>query len=392
MLKRIMIVVAVAMLIGALAYSNMAAEKDELLYMKQILPQTNFEKISNDPPTFKTDQSNGKEHDYVVFGEANGYGGPMKVAAIIDPQGEIQQVVVVENRESPSFLNKVLKAKLLDQFKNIKANDPIELGADIDSVTGATVSARAIANAVRQGSHEVAVNQLGLSISEKPESWKFGLAEASAIILFLAVLVLSLVWKKSKVRYITLLFAVIIFGFWLKIQISLSSISALLMGYWPPIHSNMIWYVIVLGGLGIALFSGRNLYCYWLCPFGGVQELTSMVRGRSKCRRVSNQLLKLLAKILLWSGLLLTFLYRNPAIGSYEPFGTLFGLTGTVLNWLLLLMIMTVSIFIYRFWCDCFCPVGAFLDICAKIRRKLGKLMHSPEKVTQHQMPIKKNE
>ncbi|AFV02168.1 MULTISPECIES: FMN-binding protein [unclassified Dehalobacter] len=392
MLKRIMIVVAVAILIGALAYSNMAAEKDELLYMKQILPQTNFEKISNNPPTFKTDQSNGKEHYYVVFGEANGYGGPMKVAAVIDPLGEIQQVVVVESRETPSFLNKVLKAKFLDQFKNIKANDPIELGADIDYVTGATVSSRAIANAVRQGSHEVAVNQLGLSISEKPESWKFGLAEASAIILLLAVWVLSLVWKKSKMRYITLLAAVIIFGFWLKIQISLSSISALLMGYWPSIHSNMIWYVIVLGGLGIALFSGRNLYCYWLCPFGGVQELTSMVRGRSKCRRVSNQLLKLLPKILLWSGLLLTFLYRNPAIGSYEPFGTLFGLTGTFLNWLLLLVIMTGSIFIYRFWCDCFCPVGAFLDICAKIRRRLGKLVHLPEKVTQHQMPMNKNE
>lgn len=390
MLKRVMVVAAVVILMGVLVYANLAAEKNELIYLKQILPQTHFEKTSDSPPIFKAVQSDGKSHFFVVFGEANGYGGPMKVATVINQLGEIQQVVVMENRETPSFLNKVLKAKFLDQFKGIEAAAPIELDADLDSVTGATVSSRAIADAVRQGSYGVAVNQLGLSVRESSEAWKFGLAEAVGIMLYLAVLILAMVWKKPQARLAILLVSVVVLGFWLKIQISLSSVSGLLMGYWPDIPTNIVWYVIVIGGIGMAVFSGRNLYCSWLCPFGGVQELTNRLKGESQRRRVTAPILKLLPKVLLWFGLLLIFLFRNPAIGSYEPFGTLFGLSGTILNWLLLLVIIVGSIFIYRFWCDCLCPVGAFLDICAKIRRMLGKpFRHLSKKVLPNQAQVK---
>lgn len=390
MLKRVMVVVAVVMLMGVLVYANLAAEKNELIYLKQILPQTNFEKTSDSPPIFKAVQREGNNYFFVVFGEANGYGGPMKMATVIDQLGEIQQVVVVENRETPSFLNKVLKANYLDQFKGREANASLELGADIDSVTGATVSSRAIADAVRQGSYEAAVKQLGLNVPQRTESWQFGLAEALAVLLYLAVLMLGLVWKKPQTRLLISLASVVVLGFWLKIQISLSSVSGLFLGYWPAVPTNIVWYVIVIGGLGMVVFSGRNLYCYWLCPFGGVQELTSMLKSEPQRRRVANPILKLLPKILLWFGLLLIFFFRNPALGSYEPFGTLFGLSGTILNWLLLLVVIVASIFIYRFWCDCLCPVGAFLEICLNIRRRLGKAFrHLAKPASPDQTPVK---
>lgn len=78
--------------------------------------------------------------------------------------------------------------------------------------------------------------------------------------------------------------------------------------------------------------------------------------------------------ILLWAALLVVFVTRNPNLSAYEPFGTIFGFTGTGANWLLLFIVLIASMFSSRFWCKYFCPVGAFLDICARLNRQVKGL------------------
>jgi polyferredoxin len=126
----------------------------------------------------------------------------------------------------------------------------------------------------------------------------------------------------------------------------------------------------------MALFSGRNIYCAWLCPFLGVQELANRVSGVRCSANGAENKLRSTRNFLLWFGLLLVFTYRNPALGNYEPFGTIFGFTGTGLTWLILAAVMVAAIFRFRFWCNYFCPVGAALDICAKINRNIKKLVN----------------
>jgi polyferredoxin len=69
----------------------------------------------------------------------------------------------------------------------------------------------------------------------------------------------------------------------------------------------------------------------------------------------------------------LAFLALKPALASYEPFAALFTLTGTALQWLLLFVVLTMSLFVSTPWCNLFCPVRTVENTIQDIRRMLKK-------------------
>lgn len=377
-MKKIVIALAVALLIAAWFYSDHKTEAEVAPYLKQAMPlAANFDKVSGSPPTFKAKDTDGQVFGYVVFGEANGYGGPLKVAVAVDPKGKILETIIVDNKETPAYLSMVLRNKFLEKIKEKSVGSTFELGEDLDGVSGATISSGAIAEAVRKASHDVGRRQLNLNIADKQENWRIGIPEIAVMLLYLFTIIFAFVWKKPNFRNYVVWASIIILGFWLNRPISLSYISGALLGYFPAFHQNLLWYVVLFGGVGMAVFSGRNIYCAWLCPFLGVQELANRVSGVRCSANGAENKLRSTRNILLWFGLFLAFIYRNPALGSYEPFGTIFGFTGTGLAWLLLAAVLVAAIFKFRFWCGYFCPVGATLDICAKINRTVKKLVNN---------------
>ena len=82
----------------------------------------------------------------------------------------------------------------------------------------------------------------------------------------------------------------------------------------------------------------------------------------------------------LFVALFIGFLFLNPSCGSYEPFGTVFGLNGEDFNWYLLFVALVASFFVHRFWCHVFCPAGALLDFVASKRRDAGKKLCGKKK------------
>ena len=86
---------------------------------------------------------------YAGVGRGTGYGGPMRVVVGVNPAGAILGVEMVEERESPGFFRLVRSSKLFSGYVNRAIQTPLQLGQDLDSVTGATRSAEGVANAVR---------------------------------------------------------------------------------------------------------------------------------------------------------------------------------------------------------------------------------------------------
>ncbi len=97
-------------------------------------------------------QENGKILGFVVEVLPKGYGGPVSTMVGISLKGEVTGLKVVDHKETPGLGSEVVEnLKFLEKFIGKKPDDPVKLGKDVDAVSGATISSRAITNAVRQG-------------------------------------------------------------------------------------------------------------------------------------------------------------------------------------------------------------------------------------------------
>lgn len=89
---------------------------------------------------------------YAFVGEGNGYGGVVRVLVGVDETtDEILNIKVIEHSETPGLGSRVEEDTFRNRFVGKTVDDPIQINQDIDNLSGATMSARAVAEAVREG-------------------------------------------------------------------------------------------------------------------------------------------------------------------------------------------------------------------------------------------------
>ncbi|WP_415536800.1 FMN-binding protein [Dehalobacter sp. 4CP] len=391
LLKKIMIILAIVTLLGAwfISYKektkktneNINDDKQYAEVLKQAYPQAEeFQKISPEPLTFSARDSNQKEIGFVAFGEANGYGGPLKIAVGIDLNGQIISTIIAEQSETPSYIAEIIQKGYLDKFKTAKVTSPFVLGVDLNGISGATISSKAIAKAIRNASHTVGKTDLNLEVKEINEPWNFGAAEAAVMLVFICAIIFSFFTKqlnllfkrKLNLRLPIILCSMIVLGFWLNRPISMQYLTGAMLGFFPSIRENFLWYLILFTGIGLPLFTGKNIYCFWVCPFGGLQEIINKLCG-VKYRLKIAKIFKVTRYFLLWLGIFLVIINNNTASGNIEPFGTVFGFKGTGFYWIELITVLVIGIFSYKFWCYFLCPIGAVMDLLCNVNHVVTK-------------------
>lgn len=82
--------------------------------------------------------------------DIRGYNGPVPLEIRLDPSGKVASIAVLDNSESPKFLQHVLDGGLLEQWIGRNAGQ-ILAAPDIDAVSGATYTSKAIIANVRAG-------------------------------------------------------------------------------------------------------------------------------------------------------------------------------------------------------------------------------------------------
>lgn len=90
-------------------------------------------------------------HSYTV--QTKGYGGLIEAAVAVDAVGAVRKVVILSQSETPGLGAKIGDERFLSQFVGKKGADTglelSKLGGEIDAVTGATISSRAVLAAVK---------------------------------------------------------------------------------------------------------------------------------------------------------------------------------------------------------------------------------------------------
>jgi NosR/NirI family nitrous oxide reductase transcriptional regulator len=321
----------------------------------------------------------------ITMAEANGYGGPMKVLVAVDGFGTVSNILVIENRETPSWYHKVIAAKYPEKLKNKSYKDRFELGSDVDGISGATYTSGAMAEAVRKAVRDVASTRLGYEVEpEKKPDIEFGIPELSLILLFSIGLFSSQKQYKfkKKVRWITLISGMILLGFVFERPLNLVHINKFLTGFWPDWKLHFYWYLLIFGVFSVLVIKKVNVYCTWICPFGATQECLGKM-GRAKHISVGKYagILRWINRGVVWLAVVIALIFRNPGLSSYEVFGTLFSLTGTNLQFLLLTIIVLTSLFVKRPWCNFFCPIRS-IEQFIRVLRKEMKLLWKKTKRT----------
>ena len=127
--------------------------------------------------------------------------------------------------------------------------------------------------------------------------------------------------------------------------------------------------MLIFGLFLIATVDNKNAYCAWFCPFGAAQECMAVIGGaKYNPPRQYRRTLLWVIRGLAWLAILLAFLFRNPGLSSYEVFGTLFDFTGSTVMFALLGIVLLVSLFVRRPWCNYLCPLDPIFSVIRLIR------------------------
>ena len=195
-------------------------------------------------------------------------------------------------------------------------------------------------------------------------------AEVAALLLLLALVMTSFLRKSASLRWVTLTYTLVYLGFIDGTFLSVSHITnAIKLG--PSLFLNDLpLLLIVVFTLVTTLFWGR-VFCSSLCPFGALQDFLT----RFVPHKLQKQLPQALhdKAIYIKYGILLLLIvmalaYSELSVFQYfEPFGTIFYQSQSILLWGILLAFLAASSVVSRFYCRYACPLGAALGVVSLI-------------------------
>jgi hypothetical protein len=335
-----------------------------------------LEKIHDDPVVFQVGEKVNGQGEYILIQEGQGYGGPFVFAIRIKDDAKIHEVFPLADKETPAFIKKIKETNYRNQFIGRGIADNFIVGDDIDGVSGATVTTMAATEAVRNGAHIAAVEYFKLEPSWGKTQWKFGLDEVLIMIIFILAFIPQI--HRPPYKYIYMAVSIGVVGFYLNAAVSIGNLSGLLMGYIPSADDHLIWWILVIGTIATIILVGKNVYCYKICPFYGVQFLLNKISGnRFNPSPALLRQARPVANGLLWLALMLIFLSQLPSAGAFEPFAMMFSLEGVGIQWYILPLAIIGSFFMSSFWCRFFCPAGSAFSILLKARKKVVTLLAS---------------
>ncbi|MBI9063762.1 MAG: FMN-binding protein [Marinilabiliaceae bacterium] len=363
----------VAFVVGQLSHFH----SDEVR-LKELSKGRDLERIGITDELYAIKESDTLKR-YLCIGQAQGYGGPLRVAVLADSVGTIRQVDLLQHVETFSFIEKLKRNNYFRQYTGKTLVDTFTIHQDVNAVSGATISSKAIANATREASYLTAEKALGKVAPVIPTQWQMAGKELLVMAIFI-IGFLATFLRNKVLRNVALFLSFIGIGFLFNASLTLAHFGRLLLGYVPDIQDHLVWWILMGGSLLTIVIWGKNVYCHAFCPFHATQMLLNKISGINL--KMAFKVLRIIRKVpgfLLWFSLSLILISSNPTIAAYEPFAMLFSLEGYGVQWYILPAALVASLFISDFFCHYLCPVGATFKWIQKHRRRLIALVNKSQ-------------
>lgn len=291
-----------------------------------------------------------------------GFGGALRVVVGISPEGKVIGTEIGQNNETPWFIERVKGEGFFEKWNDLTAKDAAK--ADVDTVSGATMSTTAIKSMValnlsKYSGAEIAANQ--------QDSTPLWLKIAVFAILAYSLFAFSFPQKTAKFRIFHLSVLVVALGFIGGFALSLE----LLKNWLVSSEIALVPFVVLAAALLTAMFSGKNFYCNFICPFGAFQELLGKIPFPKKSFSP-----KFMKAVSIFKVVILIFLYASMISALFtdftvfEPFSAFKFEVVSLPPLVIAAVCLIISLFISRPWCRFFCPTGTLINMFAKRNRE----------------------
>ncbi|MBR4489961.1 4Fe-4S binding protein [bacterium] len=322
----------------------------------------NFEKNGEDC-VFDVSDASGKMLGRVLYAKPDetsvaGFGGNLRVVVGISPDGKIAGVELGENYESVGFIERVRDEGFFKKWNGLSVEEAAK--ADVDTVSGATMSTTAIKSMVALNLSKYSGMKIATNQQDSTPLW---LKIAVFLILAYSLLAFFFPQKTAKFRIFHLAVLVVILGF-----IGGSALSFESFKNWLTTGNiALVPAVILCCALILPIVSGRNFYCTFICPFGAMQELPGKIPLPKKSFPP-----KFMKGVTVFKTILLVLIYAAMVSGLFtdltvfEPFSAFKFETSALPSLAIAALFLIISLFVNRPWCRFFCPTGTLLSMSAK--------------------------
>ena len=303
----------------------------------------------------------------VLAKDVQGYGGPVPLKIHIDKDGRLIAIEAEPNAESPSFFDRAKELFSRWQGKTIDE----AMAEDVDAVSGATFSSKAIIRNVQRGlayakQHGLADGGKGAQeeSAERTVATGWTLGSIVALIAVLLGAVVPLFTNNRRLHLVQLVVNVVVLGLWTGTFVSYTLFLRLFAGgvSLSAIGTLAAPLLMLIVALLYPLAGRSGHYCAHVCPFGSAQELAGKLSRRKL--RITPRVLRVLTALrnLLW-GVLMALLLTGTCTAwiDYELFTAFIYSSASVWVIVLAMLFLVLSVWVPRPYCRFVCPTGALL-------------------------------
>lgn len=296
-----------------------------------------------------------------------GFNGPTPLTITLEG-GRITAVIAQANEETPGFF-RMVEGVLLPKWVGMTPQEA--LATEVDAVSGATYSSRAVIANVRLAMQQLADEAQAAQGLRLPD-WLTAKLVCVIVVIVLGAVLPLLSWRSRRtqkaVRTAQLVLNVVVLGLWSGTFLSCSSIVSFLSNGLVRADAVVILLLLIVAFV-YPLFGRSKHYCGNLCPLGSLQELAGLTRRRKW--RMSPTLARRLVRlkeiiwavlmVLMWSGLWLRWM-------DYELFvAFLFRQASPVIIAVAVAFVL-LAVVVPRPYCRFLCPTGQLMKMSYNIK------------------------
>lgn len=303
----------------------------------------------------------------VLAKDVQGYGGPVPLKIHIGKDGKLTAIEAEPNAESPDFFDRAKELFSRWQGKTIDE----AMAEDVDAVSGATFSSKAIIRNVQRGlayakQHGLADGGKGAQkeSAERTVATGWTLGSIVALIAVLLGAVVPLFTNNRRLHLVQLVVNVVVLGLWTGTFVSYTLFLRLFAGgvSLSAIGTLAAPLLMLIVALLYPLAGRSGHYCAHVCPFGSAQELAGKLSRRKL--RITPRMLRVLTALrnLLW-GVLMALLLTGTCTAwiDYELFTAFIYSSASVWVIVLAMLFLVLSVWVPRPYCRFVCPTGALM-------------------------------
>jgi polyferredoxin/spermidine synthase len=310
-----------------------------------------------------------------------GYGGPLNLLVATDGSGHLRHLSLLEHDETPSYVEDI--GAFFEGLEGMSILERIEVrlavpGADrsdaersgvsreqtVDAITGATITSRAVVQALEQTGRRLAEPIFGRRFSGRQRAPSLGepryLYMAAALLLLLPVFLFG----GRRLRRLWLTLHAALGGVWLGVQLSTVQILAWLR--LEPEMQLLTWTGLLVAVVALAALVGP-LYCGYLCPAGALQELLGHLGLARRMPPEIDQRARFAKYALLTAVVVGSLAFGSQSVLHLDLLREVWAEKRSGHGVLLLGLVAGGSLFTLRFGCRYLCPTGAFLNLLSKV-------------------------